>query len=95
MTPKTNEDGERVYGEMNMGDVWKQGEEYLERRIEDMVDEGLGPLRKRFSRYGSLFAGQPKLSCTTNQFKPSFLILSRHSSITLFVNQLPRITLTK
>jgi hypothetical protein len=39
--PKTNEDGERVYGEMNTGDVWKQGEEYLERRIEDMVDEGL------------------------------------------------------
>jgi hypothetical protein len=31
MTPKTNEDGERVYGEMNMGDFWKQGEEYLER----------------------------------------------------------------
>ena len=38
---------------------------------------------------------RPKLSCTKNSFKPSFLVLLRHLSITLFVNKLPYITLTE
>ncbi len=35
--PKENERGERVYGEMNTGDAWKDADSYFRKRVDDLL----------------------------------------------------------
>jgi hypothetical protein len=46
--PKKNESGERVYGEMNTGDAWKQADSYFRQRIDDLLYSGKQTDKRHF-----------------------------------------------